>query len=116
MTSHTDGPWEAGECGGWLVVAGPLSENRRGYLKGGRGQIAALDDDERDEEEQEANAHLIAAAPDMARALLAMGRIESPGVWHMDECWAAIRSNERQPCLGRCSDSRAALHKAKVLP
>jgi len=69
-----------------------------------------------DRKERAALIAAIAAAPDMARALMATGRIESPGVWHMDECWSAIRRNEGQPCLGRCSDARDALRKAKVLP
>lgn len=43
-------------------MAGPLTENRTGYLKGGRGQIAEMYDGDLDEHEREANAEFIAAA------------------------------------------------------
>lgn len=58
----TRGPWEAGECGGWLVMAGPLITNRPGYIKGGRGHVATVNDDDLDEDSQAANAEFIAAA------------------------------------------------------
>ena len=52
----------------------------------------------------------------VAGTLKAMGHVGPPGVWHMDDCWASMRTNERQPCLGQCSDARAAMTNAGVLP
>lgn len=70
-TAATSGPWEAAECGGHLVMAGPLAENSPGYIRGGRGQIAEMNDDDEDGFQQEANAAFIAAAnPSVILALL----------------------------------------------
>lgn len=67
----TPGPWEPAECGGWSVMAGPLVENRRGYLLGGRGTICEMDDMDAAPSKQRANARFIAAVgPDVVNALL----------------------------------------------
>jgi hypothetical protein len=52
----------------------------------------------------------------LALALKTTGHGGPPGVWHMEDCWTALRANHQQPCLGRCSDTRAALEAAGVLP
>jgi hypothetical protein len=55
------------------------------------------------------SAALIAASPDMARALLQMGEI-ADGQWHTRECWTTKRG-----CIIRCQDAAAALKKAGIL-
>lgn len=62
MSKHTEGPWELSGVGDFIWI---LDENEN-YLA----EIIAHDDEGRyieDDEEREANAHLIAAAPTMKR-------------------------------------------------
>lgn len=67
----TSGPWEAADVSGWMVLAGPLKENRPGLVRGGRGTVVNVDDLDFDEDEQGANARFIAAAnPAAVLALL----------------------------------------------
>jgi hypothetical protein len=61
--------------------------------------------------------HLAAAAPDMARALLAHGHFATEpngdaDVWRSERCWATGRAT----CTPDCKQSRDALTKAGVLP
>jgi hypothetical protein len=74
----TPGPWEAGECGAHLVMAGPTLESKRGHIKGGRGQICEMEDMDFSPAKQKANARFIAAAnPAAVLALLErMKRLE----------------------------------------
>lgn len=64
----------------------------------------------------EAHGVLAAAAPDMARALLANGyvRTSGDGLWHTDAC------NEMNDggvtCTPSCEQARASLTKAGVIP
>lgn len=60
-----------------------------------------------------AKANLIAAAPDMARALLAHGTEDVRGVWHSRKC---IAMGREALCSDECRMDRAALRKAGVLP
>lgn len=53
---------------------------------------------------------LAAAAPDMARALMATG-VEKAGQWHTRGCWSAGRG-----CIVACQQASRALRKAGVLP
>lgn len=54
-------------------------------------------------------ARFISAAPDMARALLALGRTDGTGEWHTDVCYEYEHGKQ-------CENARAALRKAGVLP
>lgn len=64
----------------------------------------------RDASQEEAR--LISAAPDMARGLLAQGRVHHvTGVWHTDVCWDTSPEN----CVDACRAAEAALKKAGVL-
>jgi len=64
MPKFTSGPWVQ-----WVwhntIHAGPVAENTEGYIRGGRGEICEVREDEFDEETVEANARLIAASPDL---------------------------------------------------
>lgn len=67
----TPGPWVAGHVGTWSVMAGPLKENRPGFIRGGRGAVAEVDDLDFPLKQQRANAHYIAAAhPETVAALV----------------------------------------------
>ena len=56
-------------------------------------------------------ARLAAAAPNMARALLAHGQVDVRGVWHSRKCIALGRESL---CSDECTTDRAALTKAGV--
>ena len=61
-------------------------------------------------------AALISAAPDMARALLGVGRFAvepngDAGVWHTEACWQTSRAM----CTPDCQKARDALRKAGVV-
>jgi hypothetical protein len=80
-TKHTPGPWEANQwydeetgVSGWSFSAG-------GYLL----PLSALETD--DPEEAEANARLIAAAPELLKALIALHAVARVP---MDEDYAAV--------------------------
>jgi hypothetical protein len=64
MPKFTPGPWVQ-----WVwhntIHAGPVAENTEGCIRGGRGEICEVREDEFDEETVEANARLIAASPDL---------------------------------------------------
>jgi hypothetical protein len=61
----------------------------------------------------EAHGTLAAAAPDMARAILAMGEHVSGSTWHLTDC---IGANLSTGCLPECEAAREALTKAGALP
>lgn len=61
---------------------------------------------------EEALSKFIAAAPDMARALLGLGEEDEDGNWHLSAC---VRASY-EPCLKDCTSARAVLTKAGVLP
>ena len=58
MSNHTPGPWKAN-----FAISGSV------YIFGGDRNFACVFDEWRDESNQEANANLIAAAPDLLEAL-----------------------------------------------
>ena len=58
MSKHTPGPWKAN-----FAISGSV------YIFGGDRNFACVFDEWRDEANQEANANLIAAAPDLLEAL-----------------------------------------------
>jgi hypothetical protein len=62
---HTPGPWGAHNN---EVFAGPF-KRIKGGISGFRAHICEMDDLDLDEDEVEANARLIAAAPDLLEAL-----------------------------------------------
>ena len=62
---HTPGPWSLGDCNG-LTVLGPRTRFKSGQRA--LACIATCDDSEKSAED-EANARLIAAAPDLLNAL-----------------------------------------------
>ena len=72
--AHTPGPWEQW-VGHATILAGPAAKNEIGQLSGFRRPICEIVDAEGEEpfdgleEEEEANARLIAAAPEMLAAL-----------------------------------------------
>lgn len=70
MSAHTPGPWVVWE-GHAEVFAGPAKSNTPGMIRGTRGIVANCESDDfgENEDEQEANARLIAAAPDLLEAL-----------------------------------------------
>jgi hypothetical protein len=57
-------------------------------------------------------APLIAAAPDMARALMGVLTGEDPTVQHTGECWEMGADH----CLSSCVAVKNALRKAGVIP
>ena len=59
------------------------------------------------------SAKMMAAAPDMARALFAHGTEDVRGVWHSRKC---IAMGREALCSDECRMDRAALRKAGVLP
>ena len=63
MSNHTPGPWKAN-----FAISGEV------YIFGGDRNFARVFDEWRDEANQEANARLIAAAPDLLEALEAIMR------------------------------------------
>ena len=68
MPKFTHGPWVQ-----WVwhntIHAGPVTENTEGCIRGGRGEICEVREDEFDEETVEANARLIAASPELYEQL-----------------------------------------------
>lgn len=71
MSKHTPGPWVVWD-GNVKVYAGPVDENTTCCISGYRCKIAECDDlydENMTEEEAEANARLIAAAPELLEAL-----------------------------------------------
>ena len=80
MSKHTRGPWEAAERGDY----GDLDGNSRVILGNWR-RIAIVQ--HKGDEEDEANARLIAAAPDMLEALEEIQHLASP-------TWVSKRARE----------------------
>jgi hypothetical protein len=116
VSAYTPGPWEV-----WndTVHAGPSKVNEPGMLKGGRGQICTVeqreDDDNDDDDfdlgdEAEANARLIAAAPELADALRAFVRQYDRAVG------AGAQSQTVRPDDPLIVAARAVLEKAGVEP
>lgn len=81
-----------------------------GFIRDGNGNIVgdvtALDE----RNDMSERTLLMAAAPDMARALLAMGAVRG-GEWHDGACLQPTTS----ACHVGCSNARTALKKAGVL-
>lgn len=94
MTQHTPGPWK--NVNGIIFGADGYSLGERHYLAQ---PIGAGKTQRRDTKEIEANARLIAAAPELLEAAL--------------EVIAVIRNPEAQPTVDKL---RAAIRKAKGEP
>lgn len=74
--------------------------------------FGASDDSTTDSDSVMARTLLIAAAPEMARALLADMSTDAMGdEWHTESCWRTLGAT----CLPACETKRAALKKAGVL-
>ena len=97
MIKHTKGPWEM-DAG--LNIHGP--DNRLVANCGGRSQNF---DTEKCEAENKANAHLIAAAPELLEALEMMVRQFGPHPREDTEGWREEYE--------ACDSARAAIAKAK---
>jgi len=68
------------------------------------------------EEDERELSVFIAAAPDMARALMALGDDSViPGTWHLHECRFDLVGGELVACSCECADVRDALRKAGVI-
>lgn len=93
--SHTPGPWEATERHDYREVLAPR-KNASWYGRSGVWAVAYMDTD-LDEAVQDANARLIAAAPDLLEALeTAMQWIKAWDVGFLfDEEWAADEAKIR---------------------
>jgi hypothetical protein len=83
MSQHTPGPWR--KCGGYTAKYTAIYSDEFGYIV--RGFADYMDDKENGEptkapgfETQQANARLIAAAPDLLAALKAVEWVESDGL------------------------------------
>lgn len=73
LTRATPPPWVK-----WVghanIVAGPVDENTRGHITGGRGEIATCDDLDFGERRAECNTRLIVAAVNALPALLRVAK------------------------------------------
>lgn len=91
MSKHTPGPWKYGRpwslsygCGLWLVTAESTDRGKANVLMQGdcQNHLSA--------EEAEANARLIAAAPDLLEALQAVVRVADRKTAEFDLARAAL--------------------------
>jgi hypothetical protein len=118
--SHTPGPWVIWD-GHTSVHAGPVKENTRSCLRGGRGTICEMDEllcdcgEDYDLIHDDnggvcpallANARLIAAAPDLLTAL----QMAIPALEWCDQQWA--KSPQRGEGVNVLAFVRAAIAKA----
>lgn len=111
MSKHTPGPWEVTRFGA-IKSASPNTQVE--YARGiGQPQIALVFvDDSRPEGERDANARVIAAAPDLLAALQAL--VAADG-----ECWCSVNHDRDAGPLGPCElhgaleAARAAIAKAE---
>lgn len=110
LVSHTPGPWEGEPQGDGLGV--------RVWDKAGHNMIAALDEDAAagacfvpDVQTREANARVIAAAPDLLASLKEMGDWIAAGLEASGEAWPDAK------CLQHTEEiaarARAAVDKAE---
>lgn len=82
-----------------------LDTTRRCLVDGDRRMVAVFRAEDASAWEQ-----FLVAAPDMARALMALGHTDN-GEWHLAACWQYSAE-----CVKPCRDARAALRKAGVTP
>lgn len=102
-TKHTPGPWIAAKGAGWLVTRPNAQERREAAIAVGMTPavtIVGTPYNWFDEEESEANARLIAAAPELLEALKAL----------VNNC--ADYEPWQRPCL-TFDNARAAIAKAE---
>jgi hypothetical protein len=94
MGKHTPGPWEAFEGGRFGKDVVITSQSRIDNSKGSICEMDIYFDGEHGEQ-QEANAHLIAAAPDLLEALESALKQMEHDIVKIDSEWGACRNLEQ---------------------
>lgn len=103
MSAHTPGPWKIRATGGPSVhVTGPKEMAPGRKFTGPPGDVVAFVHDERGEREENPNARLIAAAPDLLEALEQLLWLAEP------RCSALELEASRHPTEGRPGSARMA--------
>ena len=98
MTKYTEGPWQAaeGSYGNYIAVTAE------------RGTVARIPWGKDGTEHDNADAHLIAAAPDLLEALYTMLNLEGPARAACD----TVRAFDGLDWRYHCDKARAAIAKA----